>query len=202
MIAAVVLAAGKSERMGRPKMSLPWGDTTVIGQVVGTLVQAGLGEVVVVTGGANLDVSQALARLPGDWPVRDIFNPAYAAGEMLSSIQAGIAALGAEARAALIALGDQPQIEVQVVHKVLQMYRDTGAALVIPSYQMRRGHPMLLDRTLWEELRAFQAPQTIRDLVKAHASQIAYVTVQSASILQDVDTPDDYRKYLPIKGES
>jgi molybdenum cofactor cytidylyltransferase len=169
---------------------------------VATLVQAGLSEVVVVTGGANMEVSQALACLPGDWPVRDVFNPAYAAGEMLSSIQAGIAALGPEVRAALIALGDQPQIEIEVVRKVLHSYQEEGAVLIIPSYEMRRGHPMLLDRSLWVELRALQPPQTIRDLVQAHASQIFYVTVQSASILQDVDTPDDYRKYLPATGET
>ena len=202
MIAAVVLAAGKSERMGRPKMCLPWRETTVIGQVVTTLLHAGLEDVVVVTGGAADEVLEALSCLPADWPVRTVFNPGYATGEMLSSIQAGLAALGQQVEAGLIAIGDQPQMKAQVVRQVIRTYQETGAELVVPSYQMRRGHPMLLARTLWNELRDLRSPQTLRDLVQAHQSHIVYVNVRTASILQDLDTPEDYRRYEPPSGKS
>lgn len=105
MIASIVLAAGKSERMGRPKMSLPWGNNTVIGQVVTTLISVGLEQVVVVTGGGREDVLLALNSLPKEWPVSTVENPEYVAGEMLSSLQVGVASLGEQGEAALIALG-------------------------------------------------------------------------------------------------
>ena len=197
MIAGIVLAAGKSERMGQPKMSLPWGDTTVIGQVIATLVHSGLGEVVVVAGGGREDMEQALSHLPPSWPVHLVFNPDFVAGEMLSSLQAGIAALGERVEAALLALGDQPQIEGRVVQDVLDAYQQTGAKLVAPSYQMRRGHPMLLGRSLWPEIHALRPPQTLRDLLRTQADQIYYVTVDTPTILQDVDTPADYQKFRP-----
>ena len=197
MIGAVVLAAGKSVRMGKPKMGLPWGNTTIIGQVVTTLVSVGLGEVVVVTGGGREDVERALDCLPQDWPVRAIFNPDFAAGEMLSSIQTGIAALGKSCEAALIALGDQPQIEADVVGTILDIYHQSGASLVIPSYAMRRGHPMLIARPLWKGLLALRSPQTLRELVQANQDQIVYVNVDTSSILQDLDTPEDYHRFKP-----
>ena len=198
MIVAVVLAAGKSERMGRPKMALPWGETTVLGQVVATLVQAGLDQVLVVTGGGQVEAEQALSQLPEDWPLRLIFNPDYAAGEMLSSLQAGIASLDERSEAALIVLGDQPQMESRVVRSILRTYREIGAGLVIPSYMMRRGHPMLVARSLWAELLALRPPQTLRELIQARETDISYVTVDTPSILQDLDTPADYQQHRPL----
>jgi molybdenum cofactor cytidylyltransferase len=197
VIGAVVLAAGKSVRMGKPKMSLPWGKTTVIGQVVTALVGAGLGEVLVVTGGGRDDVERALSYLPQNWPVRAIFNPDFAAGEMLSSIQVGVGALGNSCEAALITLGDQPQIEVDVVRIILETYYHSGASLVIPSYAMRRGHPMLISRPLWSGLLALRPPQTLRELIQANKSEIVYVNVDTPSILLDLDTPEDYQQFKP-----
>jgi molybdenum cofactor cytidylyltransferase len=197
MISGIVLAAGKSERMGQPKMILPWGDTTVVGQVITTLVDAGLGEVVVVTGSGRENIAQALSPLPHNWPVRLVFNPHFAAGEMLSSLQAGIAALDESVEAALLALGDQPQIESRVVRAVLDAYRESDLRLVVPSYQMRRGHPMLFHHSLWPDILALHPPHTLRDLLVSHHDQIHYVTVDTPTILQDMDTPADYSKYRP-----
>ncbi len=197
MIASIVLAAGKSERMGRPKMSLPWGNNTVIGQVVTTLISVGLEQVVVVTGGGREDVLQAVNSLPKEWPVSTVENPEYVAGEMLSSLQVGVASLGEQGEAALIALGDQPQIEVDVVKAILSAYFQSGASLVIPSYAMRRGHPMLIARPLWAPLLALRSPQTLRDLIQAHSDQILYVNVDTPSVLQDLDTPRDYQAFKP-----
>jgi molybdenum cofactor cytidylyltransferase len=197
LVSGVVLAAGKSERMGLSKMSLPWGETTVLGQVVTVLLQSGLDDVLVVTGGGREESERALRDLPRTGQVRMVFNPRYATGEMLSSLQAGFAALDERASAALFALGDQPQIEEGVVRAVLRTYQETQAALVVPSYRMRRGHPMLLSHELWAELLALRPPQTLRDLLQAHAGQIVYVNVDTPSILQDLDTPEEYRKYRP-----
>jgi molybdenum cofactor cytidylyltransferase len=197
MIAAVVLAAGKSERMGQPKMGLPWGDTTVIEKVIATLVQAGLDEVVVVTGGGREEVERALGSLPRVWPVRVVFNPDFATGEMLSSLQRGVTTLGEAIEAALIVLGDQPQIQTPVVRTIMDAYVQSGASLVIPSYAMRRGHPMLVARSLWAGLLALHPPQTLRELVQAHKDAILYVNVDTPSILQDLDSPEDYHQFRP-----
>jgi molybdenum cofactor cytidylyltransferase len=197
LVGAVVLAAGKSERMGKPKMGLPWGDTTVIGQVVATLVGAGLDDVVVVTGGGQEEVERALSYLPQGWPVRVVFNPDFTEGEMLSSLQRGVAALGEAFEAVLITLGDQPQIQTEVVRTIMDTYFESGASLIIPSYAMRRGHPMLIARSLWSGLLALRPPETLRELIQAHQDEIVYVNVDTPSILQDLDTPEDYRQFKP-----
>jgi len=193
VISAVILAAGRSQRMGRPKMALPWGDTTVIGQVVQTLVQAEVKDILVVTGGYHQEVESALQGLP----VRVVYNPRFAEGEMVSSLQTGLANLPEAADAALVVLGDQPKIQARVVSGVIAMYRAQHADLVVPSYQMRRGHPWLIDRRLWGEVQALGVQHTLRDLLQAHASEILYLPVETDSVLIDLDTPGDYERERP-----
>jgi molybdenum cofactor cytidylyltransferase len=196
-IAAVVLAAGRSQRMGRPKMTLPWGQTTVIGQVVQTLAQGGVEDIVVVTGGAQEEVEQALAELPPEVPRRSAFNRAHAQTEMARSLAVGLSALHPEASAALVVLGDQPQIETGTVQAVVEAYRQTGSDLIVPSYRMRRGHPWLLGRALWPAVAALPDGATLRDLLNAHASQIHYLTLDTPTVLLDLDTPSDYQRHKP-----
>ncbi len=197
MIAAIVLAAGLSRRMGRPKLVLPWGKTTVIGQVNGVLLEAGLDPVIIVTGGAHSQIAEALR----GQPTRLVFNPRYAEDVMALSLQAGLAELSTNwpnsIQAALVALGDQPQIETPVVQAVITEYRASGAALVLPSYQMRRGHPWIVQRSLWSEIMALTPPQTLRDFISANAQDIHYLAVDRASILRDLDTPEDYEQQAP-----
>jgi molybdenum cofactor cytidylyltransferase len=189
--AAVILAAGESKRMGSPKLVLPWGDGTVIGQVVRTLKEAGLSEIVVVTGGAGPLIETALASLE----VRILRNPNYVSGEMLTSCQIGLQALSPPVATALIALGDQPQIEAGIVKSMIRMYAHSRPALVVPSYQMHRGHPWLVARSLWPDIINLRPPETLRDFLAAYAGQIEYLPVGTASILQDLDTPADYDLY-------
>jgi molybdenum cofactor cytidylyltransferase len=189
MIAAIVLAAGLSRRMGVPKMVLPWKNTTVIGQVVDVLAQAGINEMVVVTGGAHEKVEAALEGLP----VKLVFNPRYPEDEMAYSLQAGLLALSEEVEATLVALGDQPQIECTVVQAIMAAYQQSKAALIVPSYKMRRGHPWLMVRSLWPEVQILPSGRTLRDVLNAQAEQINYLQVDTPSILQDLDTPEDYR---------
>ena len=193
MIAAVVLAAGLSTRMGRPKMVLPWGSTTVIGQVVATLVQAQVDEIVVVTGAAREEVEAAVGQ--GKWDtVRTVFNPRYAENDMLVSLQAGIATLSDPVDAMLVVLGDQPQIEDKVVRRLVDTYRTQGQPLLVPSYCMRRGHPWVVARSLWPDLLSAPVGSTMRDFLYAHKERITYIEVSSLTILRDLDTPDDYAR--------
>lgn len=193
MIAAVVLAAGLSKRMGSPKMVLPWGHTTVIGQVVGVLIQCRVAEIVVVTGGARRQVENALK----DLPVRLEFNPSHQQEEMTHSLKFGLTRLSTNMNAALVTLGDQPQIQPGVVKGVMNEYKQSGAPLIVPSYQMRRGHPWLVRRTLWMEIMDLKPPQTMRDFLDSQSDQIHYYLVQDDSVLRDLDTPKDYEQERP-----
>ena len=169
-------------------MALPWGDKTVLGQVLDVLRAAEVEYVLVVTGGAREGVEE-IASATG---ARTVFNPEFAKKEMLSSLQAGLQALPAHAEAALISLGDQPQIELKTVTAITAAYSQTHAALIVPSYRMRRGHPWLIARELWGQILSMQSPQTPRDFLNERAAQIQYVELDNASILQDLDTPEDY----------
>ena len=130
-ISIIVLAAGESHRMGRPKLLLPWGKTTVLGQVVETFA-AGLAsvqgtgaggsigewEIIVVTGGASRQIEALVAELNIGFPLRAVYNPGYSEGGMLSSIQVGLRSLRSNSMAALIGLGDQPQIQVETLTRI------------------------------------------------------------------------------------
>jgi molybdenum cofactor cytidylyltransferase len=118
---------------------------------------------------------------------------------MLSSMQAGLRVLrgNPSASAALICLGDQPQIQEGSVRAVVCRFIETEASLVVPSYQMRRGHPWLAARPLWEEILAMSPAESPRDFLNRHAGEIEYVEVDTPSILADLDTYDDYLKSRP-----
>jgi molybdenum cofactor cytidylyltransferase len=115
---------------------------------------------------------------------------------MLSSIQAGLAGLGSEALAALIGLGDQPQIREETVRRICTAFFATVSPLVIPSFQGRRGHPWLAARTLWPEILTLPITTTPREFLNGHADQIEYVAAD-ASALQDLDTPEEYDRQRP-----
>jgi len=177
-------------------MVLPWGQTTVIGQVVDSLLSAGVSPIRVVTGGAREEIEQALQGRP----VELLFTPDYAKGEMQVSLQLGLNSLPREIEAALVVLGDQPRMRVDTVHQVLAAAADHPGKLVVPSYQMRRGHPWLVPARFWDEILALRLPQTLRDFMRRNAEEIAYVNVDTDSILQDLDTPEDYERAIRELG--
>lgn len=196
MISALILAAGESKRMGQPKMLLPWGTTTVLGQVIATYQEAGLVDILVVTGGAHKQVREIV----NQHGARSVFNAAFASGDMLSSLQRGLQTLlldGEQVQAALIGLGDQPQIQAETIRWICETYQKDPSRLVVPSYQMRRGHPWLVERSLWSEILKMSVNESPRDFLNRHAQEIHYVEVHTPSILADLDTPQDYQNSHP-----
>lgn len=198
MLPAIILAAGLSRRMGRFKLTLPWGETTVIGQVVATLEEAGLGVIIAVTGHRAAEVAAALTGTTA----RLVHNPDYASGEMVSSLQAGlraVIALETSCPAVLLCLGDQPQMEVTTVRTVVAAGAAEGwARIVIPSYERRAGHPILLPAWLWPEILA--ANDSLRAVLAAQRAATHYLVVDTPSVLADLDTPEAYeagRRGLP-----
>jgi len=212
MISAIILAAGQSKRMGQPKMLLPWGNVTVLEQVISVFAQAGCEEILVVVGGWREKIQEVISECAKRYPVQSVINKDYEKGEMLSSIQCGLGAINSLRTdwrstqqtaeegvrvAAMLGLGDQPQVEERSVWLVREAFLQTGSPLVVPSFQMRRGHPWLVRRSLWGEVLDLKPSQTPRDFLNAHTSDIHYVTVDSPSILADLDTPEDYAAARP-----
>ena len=193
MITAIILAAGESKRMGQPKMLLPWDNGTVLSHVISTFRKAGLEDILVITGGAREQVEDEISHLK----VKTVFNEQFAKGEMLSSIQCGISVLTYQTQAMLIGLGDQPQVQAGSVQMVCDAYRETKSNIIIPSFQMRRGHPWLVARPLWDDLLKMESPNSPRDFLHTHHKNIQYVNVNDPGILADLDTPEDYQRWQP-----
>jgi molybdenum cofactor cytidylyltransferase len=199
MISAIVLAAGLSVRMGRLKQLLPYGEHTVIEQVASVLLATSVAELLVITGHERAAVEATLAQ----WSVRTVFNPRYAAGEMLSSVQVGLRAVDPQSQAALLALGDMPGLEGQVVHELIKAYQQTGGtAVCIPSHQKRAGHPVLVPRAYWPPILALPAGSSLRSVLRAQETPVEWVVVDTPSVLRDMDTPQDYERELRLQGRS
>lgn len=199
MISAIILAAGRSTRMGLPKMLLPWGDVTVIEHVISVFASGGIEDILVITGGAREQVEEIIQKSSKHSRlVRTVYNTEYQAGNMLSSIQCGLKNLAEKkGGAAMLGLGDQPQVQTGSVRLVAEAFLQKQSLLVIPSFEMRRGHPWLVARPLWGELLEMNAAETSRDFLNRHAHDIHYVPVDTPSILADMDTPEDYRLSRP-----
>ncbi len=193
LVTAIVLAAGLSTRMGgQPKPLLPFGESTIVEHILTVLMACPVHRIVLVTGHQHEDVERLLA----PWDVCTVFNPQYVSGEMFSSIQVGLRAVPLDSDAALIVLGDQPALEALVVERVIGAYRDGRGSIVIPSFQMRRGHPILIGRDHWHSISSLEQGQTLRDYMRMVGSEIYHVEVNTPAILRDMDTPEDYRREL------
>ena len=196
-IYAIVLAAGMSTRMGSPKQLLPFGDRTVLQRVVDTLLEADLDGIVVVLGHGAEAVRESLAGRR----VNFCLNPDYQKG-MFSSLLCGISALKGSADAALIALGDQPQIEAGVVRGVVAAYREGEKGIVVPTFGGKRGHPALIDLARYRaEIFALSGETGLKPVMRGHPDDTLELEVEQGWILRDIDTPEAYRAELKREQE-
>jgi len=189
MIWAIILAAGESKRMGRPKLILPFGEKTIIETVANNAIQSKVDGVLVVLG-SN---AEKIAEKMGDLPARTTVNPNFRQG-MLSSIQWGFGSLPEDTRAALVMLGDQPLIPSSVMDKVMDAYNQSENGIVLPVYNKRRGHPILVDMKYRDEVKRISPDMGLRALVHNHADDILEVEVDAPGILKDIDTVEDYNR--------
>jgi len=188
-IASIILAAGASQRMGRPKMLLPYCSGTVVSSAVAPHLEAGVGRVIVVLGD-HADEVRAAAGLPADPRLTTVVNLDWAEG-MASSIRRGLMECG-EVSAVLLALGDQPGVDAARVSALLAAWRP-GVPLVVPVQGARASHPVLFARSLFPELRDLRGDVGAREVVRRHWADAVRV---SAPPLADVDTEEDYRSLL------
>lgn len=192
----VALAAGYARRMGEQKLLLPdAAGRPIIEHTIQTLCEAATQVraegVCVVCNQAYERVASALA----DLPVQIVWNEHPELG-MSESLKNGIAYVGSKgAEAALVALGDQPDLSVEVVERVTSAWRREGAPIVQPRYRSVPGHPVLFGCALFDELLQLRGDEGGRSVLKAHANDRHFVDID-ANVLPDVDTPSDYEAFL------
>jgi molybdenum cofactor cytidylyltransferase len=187
MLSAILLAAGQSRRMGAFKPLLPFGGRTVVEACVDNLSAAGVEEIVVVVGHRGAEVRAQLAQRR----VRFALNEEVGS-EMAASIARGVEELSAEARAVLIALGDQPAVTPEIIGRVLAAHRQTGARLCVPEYEGRGGHPVFVDLAYRAELLSLDPARGLRALFERHRDEVRRVHVVSPYVRRDMDTWADY----------
>lgn len=201
-LAALILAAGYSSRMGRAKALLPFGGQTVLARVVRSFRQAGIDRIGVVTG----HQAEQLEPLLHELEVGAIANPAYERG-MFSSVQAGIAALPADVDACFLLPVDIPLVRPATIAALAANFAAQQAPITYPRFSGRRGHPPLIARSLFAEILAGQGDGGLRALLQTH--QAADVDVLDEGVVLDMDTPEDYaqlaalalRRHLPTPAE-
>jgi molybdenum cofactor cytidylyltransferase len=195
MVHGIVLAAGRSSRMGRPKAALRLGPggPTFAAAAVGALRDAGLGRVVVVAGAHPGAVRDAVPELPG---VEVIDHPDWTSGQ-LSSLLAGLAALDApDLEAIAVTLVDVPLVRASTVAALLAAWRQTGAPIVRPAIGERHGHPVIFDRATFGALRAAPLDVGAKAVIAAFRHQVLDLATDDTGALRDIDTPDEYAALL------
>lgn len=193
-ISGILLAAGLSSRMGEPKQLLPFGESTIVETVVDSMLGAKFDEVIVVVGHRASDIRDQL----GDRPVSTVFNPNYRKG-MLTSAQTGIRGLQ-ESDAFALMLVDQPFITSALIDRVVDAYVQTNKGIALPSYNYKRGHPVVFHQRYAGEILALGTDSGgVRTLFKKYSDDIYYVAVDTDWVLQDIDYREDYERALREK---
>ncbi|KPK88844.1 MAG: hypothetical protein AMJ88_18365 [Anaerolineae bacterium SM23_ 63] len=198
MIAAVILAAGRSIRMGRSKLELPWENgQSIISHVVEVFLEGGASHVLVVTGGTREAIHASLIGMEVDFA----YNPDYATGGMLSSLKVGLRALETRRiEGALVSPADLPMLLPTTVQRLIQVWEDESPSIVAPSYEERRGHPVLISRKEWKAIQKLRDDQTLRDFLRQREGEISYLVVDDPGVLYDLDTPEDYRSAMDLNA--
>jgi len=191
MISAILLAAGQAERMGQLKQLMPFGKSTIIEQTVDNLVSSAVDEIIVVVGYRAEEVTKTLAAKP----IKLAINPDYEQG-MSASIIAGLKCINSQAQAILIALGDQPFIDKQTINRLIEEFYKHNKGIVLPTYQGRRGHPIIFAVKYKEDLLKLKGDVGGRELIEDNPDDVLEIAVDSEGVIADINTLNDYQTYL------
>jgi molybdenum cofactor cytidylyltransferase len=188
-VTGIVLAAGTSSRLGRPKQLLDLAGRPVLQHVVETLQSAPVDEIVVVLGHRAEEIA---AVVPLNDRVRLATNPYFGSGQS-TSLRAGLLAAGDRSNAAVILLGDQPGMRAEAVTAVIEAWGSGRGPAVQAAYGGVPGHPVLFDRSVWTELEGAEGDEGARGLLASHPQWRALVEV-GGSPPQDIDNEEDYAR--------
>lgn len=195
MLRGIVLAAGESRRMGRPKAGLQVtpGGPTFAAAVVELLRQSHIDHVTVVAGAHPAAVRSALDGVPG---VSVVEHPGWAAGQ-LSSLRAGLTAVEVpELDAVVVALVDCPRVRPVTLQMLIAVWTATRAPIVRPAIGSRHGHPVIFDRAVFDDLRTAPLDRGAKAVIAQWRAEVRDVAVDDPGVLADIDTPDDYAAFL------
>lgn len=197
MTCAIVLAAGRSQRMGARKLLLPFAGSTLVARVVDACLQASVDQVLVVVRPNDPEVRAAL----GDRMVEFTENPDVD-GDMLSSLRCGLRAMPPAASTVLVSPADQPSLEPQIVRGLLAAFRTCNRGILVPTCQGRRGHPPVFSARYRDELLTGYDGTGLRGLLRAHAGEVVEWPTDAPAVLEDIDTPTDYERSLRAHPDS
>lgn len=183
----MVLAAGASRRMGTPKQLLRIGGETLLERTLNNVRASDVGEIVLVLGHAAESVEKAITAEQ----IRVVHNPDYQQG-MGTSLRIGLAAVSADASAALIVLADQPFVRPETLNELIACHHESKPQIIIPMYQGFRGNPVLLDRSVFEEVKRLNGDVGCRAIFGDHTEGICKLPVDDAGILLDIDSRSDF----------
>jgi molybdenum cofactor cytidylyltransferase len=188
---AIILAAGESKRMGYPKMLLGFNGATMIENVISNVKASNVNNIIVVLGAYREKLTEILRGSD----VRRCYNDSYKEG-MLSSVCCGFKNLPSDFEAVLVFQGDQPLINSKSINKVIEAYRLSGKGIVIPVFEKKRGHPILIDRKYRDEIEKLDPGSGLRSLAYNHTDDVLEVDTDDRGILRDFDTYKEYKKEL------
>jgi molybdenum cofactor cytidylyltransferase len=195
MISAILLAAGESRRMGSAKALLPYQGQTFIARICNAFLTAGVDELIVVLGARADELRHAL---PTHHKLRSVVNSRYSLGQ-LSSLMVGIGALSSESEATLVNLVDHPLVEVGTIKALMASFRTAPLPILIASYQGKRGHPVLFSNQVYGEILAAPLDQGAKVVVRKDPTRVREIPLEDPGILADIDTPEDYARYVGLK---
>jgi molybdenum cofactor cytidylyltransferase len=197
MVWAMILAAGESRRMGGQKLLLPFGDKTIIQTVIERVLASKVEKTLVVLGANREKIEDKI----NAYTVEIVFNADFSRG-MLSSVQCGFQAVPKDVRALVVLLGDQPMIHTYVIDELIDSYDRTKKGIVIPVYNQRRGHPVLIDLKYRDEVAHLSHETGLRELVYTHPEDTHEIAVDTPDILRDIDDSEDYSREIEKHQQS
>lgn len=192
MISAILLAAGESKRMGRPKQLLEWRGKTLLQHSLESLINSAADEIILVLGHEADRINRTLPALP----IKIAINPDYKQG-MASSLRQGLLAMDPRSEAFLVVLADQPGIGPEIINTVIRTFQqaDPKRGIVRPVYQGSRGHPVLIGVQYLKEALQLQGDLGARRILMNHPGDILEIDVAQDAVLKDIDTPEEYQNY-------
>lgn len=195
-VAGIVLAAGQSRRLGRPKQLLRLDGRPILDIVLQNASQSRLAELYLVLGNEADRIAAAI----GDHGQRVVINPNFAEGQS-TSLRSGIAALDADFAGAMVLLGDQPQVTVRIIDRLVSAFTESGAEIVQPVFSDTPGNPVVFRRTVFPELLAITGDRGARDVIKQKRDAVFRVPFPDLAVPLDVDTDEDYARLQAVWAE-